>query len=487
MGIFNRIWNDSRGNMIMMAAILMIPMIGTVGLAVDTARIYAVRAQLQAALDAAALAGGRLYFMPPADRNASINAFFQENLDETRYGATFSPVTVTDNFTTKTLTLTATAMVPTTIISVINNNPVMVAATSEILRSDSTLELALVMDVTGSMCTPCSKIAAAKVAAKNLLDIIFQGENPADPKVFVSLVPFTDIVRVSPGGPVSNIAPLQYQDWTVPDDPANPADHSVEDIDWNGGLPGRGSWGGCMFARDYPDDIRDTPPGFGHYFYPYVKFTPAPWASFPMSGLTALQQNNYYLNMSIGPLNNDCQGSYPVVQPLTSSKATLVARVNALATNGSTQTTVGSAWGWRTISPRWRGLWQGVNAARPLPYTGNDPVNYKALVLMTDGENNFLDWTEYGALMHNRLGSTNYNSAVGNLNARQLELCDMMKTEGIRIYTIGFQLTVPSAITMLQNCAAGSGGKFFAAATAAELTNAFKAIASDLAALRLSK
>jgi hypothetical protein len=63
----------------------------------------------------------------------------------------------------------------------------------------------------------------------------------------------------------------------------------------------------------------------------------------------------------------------------------------------------------------------------------------------------------------------------------------MMKTEGIRIYTIGFQLTVPSAITMLQNCAAGSGGKFFAAATAAELTNAFKAIASDLAALRLSK
>ena len=51
-------------------------------------------------------------------------------------------------------------------------------------------------------------------------------------------------------------------------------------------------------------------------------------------------------------------------------------------------------WGWRTISPRWRGLWGGATPA-DMPFDRDEPLMDKAVVLMTDGENQFYDWPQY--------------------------------------------------------------------------------------------
>ncbi|MBL0942086.1 MAG: hypothetical protein IBJ00_05100, partial [Alphaproteobacteria bacterium] len=45
-------------------------------------------------------------------------------------------------------------------------------------------------------------------------------------------------------------------------------------------------------------------------------------------------------------------------------------------------------WGWRTLSPKWLNLW-GSQTGYPKNY--NLPHNRKALLIMTDGENNWFD------------------------------------------------------------------------------------------------
>ena len=53
---------------------------------------------------------------------------------------------------------------------------------------------------------------------------------------------------------------------------------------------------------------------------------------------------------------------------------------------GGTQGNLGMVWGWRTLSPRWRGLWGGLTPNnRPLDY--HQPGAQKIVVMLTDGDN----------------------------------------------------------------------------------------------------
>jgi hypothetical protein len=57
---------------------------------------------------------------------------------------------------------------------------------------------------------------------------------------------------------------------------------------------------------------------------------------------------------------------------------------------GGTLINQGLVWGWRSISPNWRGFWRrsngaGIDATLPLDYT--EPGSSKAVVVMTDGLN----------------------------------------------------------------------------------------------------
>ena len=52
---------------------------------------------------------------------------------------------------------------------------------------------------------------------------------------------------------------------------------------------------------------------------------------------------------------------------------------------GGTTGNLGLVWGWRTLSPKWRGLWG--DADLPLDY-GTDFMD-KVVVIMTDGNNTF--------------------------------------------------------------------------------------------------
>ena len=60
LALFQRLRRDQSGNVAMLFGLLVIPLAVSIGLAVDFGRVYNVRSQTQSALDAAALAAGRV-------------------------------------------------------------------------------------------------------------------------------------------------------------------------------------------------------------------------------------------------------------------------------------------------------------------------------------------------------------------------------------------------------------------------------------------
>lgn len=170
--IFARFHRDERGAIVLLFGLMLIPLIGIVGLAIDSARAFAVRNQLQQAVDAAALAGGRVFTLSPAQRDTVITSFFNQNLQSTRFGATLSaPLTINANPGTGTLRVSANANMPVTLMKVMGFNTVPVASSAIVEKKEEMkMEATLVLDVSGSMVG--TKIANLKTAVGNFLDIV---------------------------------------------------------------------------------------------------------------------------------------------------------------------------------------------------------------------------------------------------------------------------------------------------------------------------
>lgn len=76
---------DRSGSIAPLVAGGMVVLVASVGLATDAARGYMVKARLSQALDAAALAGGRVMFSP--DRDSDIVMYFNSNFPDGFMGA----------------------------------------------------------------------------------------------------------------------------------------------------------------------------------------------------------------------------------------------------------------------------------------------------------------------------------------------------------------------------------------------------------------
>ncbi len=198
-----------------------------------------------------------------------------------------------------------------------------------------------------------------------------------------------------------------------------------------------------------------------------------------------------------GGYNSGCGSA---IVPLTNNRLTAKATIDSLSPStsyGGTMTNMGLVWGWRSISPRWRGLWSGVDATRPFDYNVLD--NFKALIILTDGENVFTQCsndtfcrgsaTPFGYLADGRLsGATDSATAVNNLNSKVTEICDSVRATGTLIYAVMFDLPAGASTTrtLFSNCV-GDSSRFFDVVDSNELEQAFQTIAADLTKLRLSK
>lgn len=315
---------DRRGSITILFALSIFVVIGTVGLAIDTARAYSVASRISAALDAAALAAGKMLDDEDAtDEEIAAKAalFFRihmENIPVT--GVTLStPVTTVDR-TDGVVQVAANVSVATTFAQVARFPAFNFDRQAAIRYSMRHIDLGVALDITGSMCMPCSKIDALKDAARDLVDIMITPQTPYG-SVRIALAPYSSALNA--GGYAAAVS-------------------------------GGASTDGCVVERSGPNNDANVPP----------------------SGGDALGTSSRGLN-----LRYDCPNA--AIVPLTADRVVLRDSITALRTGGWTAGHIGVGWSWYLISRPWAHLFPPDNKPRP----PSRKVT-KAVLLMTDGEFN---------------------------------------------------------------------------------------------------
>jgi hypothetical protein len=446
-----------RGSVVAAAVFGIIAMTGSAGLAVDIGRAELAQAKLSSALDAAGLAAGST--LQTTDLHDEVMKYLNVNFND-YLDSTITDVEISVDSTNSIITLEAYGTIDTTFMRYFGFETIPIGATSEITRATSGLELVMVLDNTGSMAG--SSLTSLKDAASELVDILFGSAPPVDQdqKLWIGLVPFSQAVNVG----------NSHTDWLT--------SNSISSKNW-----GTTSWSGCVDARLIGEDITDTPPSskkFEAYYWPDDSYND--WiTTTTKNGKTT---TTYTINSTKGP-NKYCPQA---VKRLSDDQSSILASINGMVAVGNTHVSEGAVWGWRMLSPRWRGAWGGDMDSNSLPLDYNTPKMNKAAIIMTDGENT-IDNSNRGAywyLKDGRTGSTNATTAVTRLNQKLTSVCTAMKNNNIIVYTIGFRNPGSNIESLLKSCAT-QPDFYFDSPTSDELHKAFRMIGDSLSSLRVSK
>jgi Flp pilus assembly protein TadG len=294
--LWKRFAADARGGLGFMFALAVVPVLGLVGAAVDYSRASQAHANLQAAVDAAALAAGKVALeqnRKDVDKNARdvFNGAFQRSDSVTV--KEFSVTTASDL-----LTVVVRAEVPTMFGRFVGKMGADITATATVPTSTMSLEVVLVLDNTGSMAA-LGKMVALKDAAKNLIDTL-QGASTSA-YASIGIVAFNSQVNVG----------AAYRDatWLTFTSPTIPLALRTD----------KAAWTGCVADRDDPYDFRDPVPTTAE-----VTLYPGVICQYP--GL-----------LPIKPLSRDFAG--------------LKTAIDAMNPTGNTNTGIGLAWGMAMLTP----------------------------------------------------------------------------------------------------------------------------------------
>lgn len=160
-GFMSRLAQDRRGNTLVIMAAMLIPLAAFLGSAIDTARLYVVKARLQQACDAGVLAG-RKSMTDTSITNTTLDStataqaqiFFANNFRTGWFrttASTFTPAKTSD----AQVSGTATATVPMTIMSMFGFANQVITVTCQASYDVADTDVIFVLDTTGSMaCLP---------------------------------------------------------------------------------------------------------------------------------------------------------------------------------------------------------------------------------------------------------------------------------------------------------------------------------------------
>jgi Flp pilus assembly protein TadG len=471
---------DRRANVAVMFALSMLPVIGAMGLAIDGGRAYLIHTRMAKALDAAGLAAARVALSDRAAADA--RRFFDANFPDGYLGSTIVDFTYKIDDNKDFVTVSARADLPTVLMQLFGFDRLDVSDAAVIERLNRGLEVALVLDVTGSMSN--TEMQWLRESSSNLVDILFGDSEELD-LLWISVVPYTATVNIG----------AHRTNWLKPFDRARA---HPEDF-------GPDPWKGCVMARSLDRDTTADPPSiaaFESFFYEDA-----------VDNHWELPDGEYAVNTKRSDGNNmrgPNLGCGPAISELTNFRSSVQGSIDELESwsRGGTSSNLGMVWGWRTISPQWRGEWGGATPA-DMPLDKDEPLMDKVAVLMTDGENQFYDWprsyvyedgrlktvgggngpdgsdfTAFGRL--DDLEDSAFGSAQEILNEKTVEICEAMKAEGIIIFTVTFGVSNNSIQDLFRNCATEPGNYFnTTSASKTELYDAFSAIGQRLSNLRV--
>lgn len=189
---------DRGGNFAMIFGLTSFALVMAGGMALDYARLSTAKSQLNHAVDAAVLSTTRQItagLITEEEGEERVRDFIFANIDEADIGLPVSIDQVTINQVDKTLEVIASLDVPMTLTKITGRDIRTVATGSKAQFSNTQIEVAMALDITGSM--RGSKIAALKTAATNGVEKMFDAPG-ADDRVRIGLVPYAATVDASP-------------------------------------------------------------------------------------------------------------------------------------------------------------------------------------------------------------------------------------------------------------------------------------------------
>ena len=417
---------DRSGNLAVLFGMVASVLALGVGFAVNVSQLYNAKSSLQGVVDAAVTSTARDLTtgdIKEADANKSVQAFLDAN---SQAGVLQADRIVLDKLTVDKIAKTVHAEIH---VDLGLHFPIFgmgdmkrIAASTTAVYSDKTIEVAMMLDVTGFL----------------------GGQDPANPRVRVSIVPYANSVNA-------------------------------------------GALAGSSVYVEASTSQRKQAPGNGAIQY--------------VSGLTrpdncATERKGTYQYSDVGPdismVNRDYLLSFfawptgtaacPVaaLKPLTADAAALKNVIKNFVASGGTAGHIGVQWTWYMLSENWGSV---MNASQR-PAKADPKKVAKIAILMTDGEFNlsYFDASTVGEV-YNDAGKEPTRTAAKTL-------CTAMRDKGIEIFTIGFDLNEENAQATLQDCASPDTGKikhFHQAANGTELNQAFQDIARNIESLALTK
>ena len=449
--ILRRFAGDSRGDVAILFGLMTVALFMMIGLAVDFGRLVNARNQTLQATDAAVLAGARALQTNGGDQNAALavaQAYYLQAV-KSRIQVLNDTIAfaVSDNATAVVTTGNASITTPFMGLGGVKTLPLLHKDGSDYSKAvlavggnaELNLEVSMMLDITGSMAG--QKLTDMKSAASDLVNIVVWADQ-SQYTSRIAIVPFAYDVR-----PPS--AALTTARGSISTSPVKISGTNYYPSD-------------CVVERTGTQKYTDAAPGANQYVM------------------------THYTSNTTGSGSSkkgvcDVAASAEML-PLTSDKTALLAKIDGLATAGSTAGHIGTAWAWYMLSPNWSSLWP--SSSTPAAY-GTDKLQ-KIAVLMTDGEYN----TQYttNGIPDNSSSLTSCPNAANGVcsSAQAIDQCTAMKAKGIEVYTVGFQLDNQTAKDTLSSCATDAD-HFYNSTTGDALKAAFRDIALKISTLYLSQ
>jgi len=444
----SRFLKDRRGGVAPMFAIAVIPVFGLVGAAVDYSRANSVRAGMQSAIDATALAMAKLApTLTQTQLQQQTTAYFNAMFNHPEA----KNLVITPTYTTaggSQLVISVSSSMDTTFMKIMGLPSLAIGSTSTVKWGNSRLRVALVLDNTGSM-NDDGKMTALKSATNALLTQLKNAAtNSAD--VYVSIIPFSKDVNV--GSSNFGASWIDWTDWDSKHGTCsswwynNKSDCQGAGKNWT--PANHNTWNGCVVDRG-----RSTGPSSNNYDTNVT----APGSS-NSSKFSAEQYDS-------------CPQS---VLALTNSWTTMTTLVTNMSPNGNTNQGIGLAHGWMSLV-----------GGGPYPTPPAKDPNYTysdVIILLTDGLNTENRW---------------YTDQT-SIDTREQMTCDHINAANVNLYTIQVNTGGDPVSNLLKNCAGTAPGpnvsrkypdpeKKFVVTSSSGIGTVFNQIGTNLSKLRIAK
>ncbi|MBZ9676755.1 pilus assembly protein TadG-related protein [Mesorhizobium sp. ES1-1] len=480
------------GNLAILGALCMVPLILGMGMAVDYTRLTAARSRLQTVADAAALAVASSKETDQVRMRQMADAYVAANqTDPSVENVQIASLSANDGK----VDIALSADVPLTFMRIARMDTMHVGVSALAMRAvTGSVEVALVLDNTYSMAelnaNGVTKLASLKTAANALVTELMS--NP-DADVKIGLVPYADYVNVGTG--------YRYESWlTVP------ADYTVAAVPKSGCttqltevLGACTAYAPSYDCSTYVDGVLKPKTCTGAC----TARKPSTWANkescttpakaaqyFKWYGcIGSRNTGTYRLNDTVptvtypGYLDTSQKCLNPIVT-LTTDKIALKGAIDGMVYSlGSyepyTYIPAGLIWGINVLSPT-------APLTEAASYDLANKVPRKALLLMTDGENTRRFQSSDGRHVAFSATAATAATQLGTVNTETLTLCTYAKSKNIEVYSVAFMVDDAAAKTMLEKCATDSD-HYFDASDSAKLLAAFSGIAQSLSQVRLAR